>query len=299
MDARVALTLRTLGGLTTSEIARAFLVPETTMAQRLVRAKKKIRLAGIPYRVPERERLAERLDGVLAVIYLIFNEGYRASEGEALIRADLSAEAIRLGRLVCSSMTDEPEALGLTALMVLHDSRRAARVSADGDLITLEEQNRALWNREQISEGLSLLDRAMRCRRPGPYQIQAAIAALHARAATPEATNWKQIVALYDRLAALTTSAVVSLNRAAAIAMASGPDAGLRALQRIERDGVLSDYYLLHASKADLLRRAGRLREACASYDDALRLVANARERAYLEARREQCNALTLPEEDR
>ena len=290
MEARVALTLRTLGGLTTSQIARAFLVPETTMAQRLVRAKKKIRLAGIPYRVPERERLPERVDSVLAVIYLIFNEGYTASDGDELIRRELSMEAIRLGRLVCSLMPNEPEALGLTALMMLHDSRRAARVSPTGELVTLEEQDRNLWNREQILEGLSLLDRAMRSQQPGPYQIQAAIGALHARAATPEATNWPQIVALYDRLFELTESAVVALNRAAAIGMASGPGAGLATLEAIEREETLLDYYLLHAAKADFLRRAGRYDEAVTSYDRALSLVSNARERAYLERRRLECS---------
>ena len=290
MEARVALTLRTLGGLTTSQIARAFLVSETTMAQRLVRAKKKIRLAGIPYRVPERERLPERVEGVLAVIYLIFNEGYSASDGDVLIRQELSMEAIRLGRLVCSLMPDEPEALGLTALMVLHDSRRTARVSPTGELVTLEEQDRSLWNRGQILEGLSLLDRAMRSQQPGPYQIQAAIGALHSRAATPEATNWPQIVALYDRLTELTESAVVALNRAAAIGMASGPGAGLAALADVENDERLRGYYLLHAAKADFLRRAGRHREAVANYDRALSLASNTRERAYLERRRQECS---------
>ena len=290
MEARVALTLRTLGGLTTSQIARAFLVSETTMAQRLVRAKKKIRLAGIPYRVPERERLPERVDGVLAVIYLIFNEGYTASDGDVLVRRELSMEAIRLGRLVCSLMPDEPEALGLTALMVLHDSRRAARVSPTGELVTLEEQDRSLWNQGQILEALSLLDRAMRFGQPGPYQIQAAIGALHARAATPEATHWSQIVALYDRLFDLTESTVVALNRAAAIGMASGPEAGLAALEGIERADTLRDYYLLHAAKADFLRRAGRYDQAVTSYDRALSLVSNAREHAYLERRRLECS---------
>jgi RNA polymerase sigma-70 factor (ECF subfamily) len=289
IEARVALTLRTLGGLTTPEIARAFLVPETTMAQRLVRAKKKIRLAGIPYRVPERARLAERVDGVLAVIYLIFNEGYAASDGDSLLRTDLSREAIRLGRVVCALMPDAPEALGLSALMLLHDSRRSARVSSNGELVTLEEQDRTLWNHPQIMDGLSRLDQAMRLNQPGPYQIQAAIAALHARAPSADATDWSQIVKLYDRLLELTASAVVALNRAAATAMADGPQAGLDAIGAIERGGELNDYYLMHAAKADLLRRAGRFEHALRSYDQALERATNTRERAYLERRRREC----------
>jgi len=289
MEARVALTLRTLGGLTTREIAQGFLVPEATMAQRLVRAKKKIRLAGIPYQVPERHRLAERLEAVLAVIYLIFNEGYRATDGDELVRQDIAAEAIRLGKLLCELMPTEPEALGLTSLMLLHDSRHVARVSPRGDLVTLDEQDRSLWNRDRILEGLSLLDRAMRFGEPGVYQIQAAISGIHARAATAVATDWAQIVLLYDRLFGMTGSAVVALNRAAAIGIARGPDEGLRALEPLVVTGALDGYYLLHAARADLFRRAERYSEAVSAYERALQHVTNEKERAYLERRKNEC----------
>lgn len=288
MEARVALTLRTLGGLGTGEIARAFLVPERTMAQRLVRAKKKIRLAGIPYVVPDSNHLPERLDGVLAVLYLIYNEGYTASEGENLVREELAAEAIRLARLVVTLLPEEPEALGLTALMLLHDSRRVARVDREGELVTLEEQDRCLWDRAAIVEGLALLDRAMRLGRPGPYQIQAAVAALHARAPSAESTDWPQIARLYGALRSVTSSPVVALNEAAALGMAEGPERGLAKIAAIEREGSLPDYHLLHAAKADFLRRAGRLDEAIDAYDRALSLAKNARERSYLERRRRE-----------
>jgi RNA polymerase sigma-70 factor (ECF subfamily) len=251
-EAQVALTLRTLGGLTTPEIARAFLVPEPTMAQRLVRVKRKIRDAGIPYVVPQTQDLPARLDAVLAVIYLVFNEGYSASSGDALVRRDLCAEAIRLGRLLAQLMPDEPEALGLLALMLLQHSRRDARTGPDGELVVLEEQNRGRWYRGEIEEGAAIIDIAMRMRRPGSYQLQAAIAALHAQASTPEATDWPQIAALYGRLAALHQSPIVELNRAVAVAMADGPLAGLRLIATIESTGELDDYHLLHAARADL-----------------------------------------------
>ena len=286
MEARVALTLRTLGGLTTREIARAFLVPEATMAQRLVRAKKKSVLPESRTKVPDAPRLAERLDGVLAVLYLIFNEGYAASAGDALVRHELSSEAIRLSKLVCELAPGEPEALGLTALMLLHDARRDARVSDSGELVTLEEQNRDLWDKEQIFLGLTYLHRAMRLRRPRPYQLQAAIGACHASAPSAEATNWTRIVELYDHLWKLTASPIVALNRAAAIGMARGPEDGLKELEQVAANGSLSDYYLLHAARADLLRRSGRLEEAASAYDEALARVTNDTERSYLKRRR-------------
>ena len=284
-DARVALTLRTLGGLTTPEIARAFLVPEPTLAQRLVRAKRKIRDAGIPYRVPPDHLLADRLDGVLRVLYLVFNEGYAASRGDALVRQELCAEAIRLARVLVTLMPDEPEALGLLALMLLHDARRDARKAEDGSLVLLEDQERGRWDRARIAEGAALVDRALRMGRPGAYQLQAAIAALHDEAATPSDTDWPQIVALYAALASLEPSPIVELNRAVAIAMAEGPAAGLDRIDALAATGSLSEYPYLHSSRADLLRRLGRRDDAAAAYRRALELTENAAERRFLTGR--------------
>ena len=284
-DTRVALTLRTLGGLTTPEIARAFLVPESTLAQRLVRAKRKIRDAGIPYRVPPDHLLPERLSSVLQVIYLVFNEGYGASSGAELIRRDLASEAIRLGRVLADLMPDEPEVLGLLALMLLHDARRDARVDARGELVLLEEQDRTLWDAAMVDEGGALVERAMRMRRPGPYQLQAAIAAVHDASLVDGRTDWRQIAALYGALAIASPSPVVELNRAVAIAMADGPDVGLALVDRIDASGELDGYPYLHAARADLLRRLGRADEAVRAYRRALELTSNDMEQSFLHRR--------------
>jgi RNA polymerase sigma-70 factor (ECF subfamily) len=284
-EAQVALTLRTLGGLTTNEIAHAFLVPEPTLAQRLVRAKQKIRLAGIPYEIPSLERIADRLAAVRAVIYLIFNEGYAASTGQSLIRNDLCAEAIRLGRVLCELLPDEPENLGLLALMLLQDSRRDARVSELGELVTLEEQDRSRWNAAEIEDGLNLVQRALRLRRVGGYQLQAAIAAVHAEAKTADETDWRQIVALYEELMRITSSPIVALNHAAAVAMAAGFERGLDLIDAIGAEGALQNYYLFHASRADLLRRLGRFDEAKVAYTTALSLTTNRVEQNYIRRR--------------
>lgn len=284
-EAQVALTLRTLCGLETDEIARAFVVPTATMAQRLVRAKRKIRDARIPYIVPSASELAERLDSVLTVIYLVFNEGFVATRGERLIRTDLSAEAIRLGRLIRSLMSPAPlEATGLLALMLLHDARRESRTDASGDIVLLEEQDRSLWNRQQIEQALALVAESLTAR-PGPYALQAAIAAEHCKASRAEDTNWRQIVRFYDELERLEPSPIVALNRAVAVAMAEGPRAGLAIVDTLVQGGDLDGYHLLHAARADLLRRIGSHEEATRSYGRALELVSNERERRYLQRR--------------
>jgi len=283
-EARVALTLRTLGGLSTPEIARCFLLPEVTVAQRIVRAKRKIQDAGIPFQVPAREALPERLSSVLAVLYLVFNEGYVATSG-GLLRADLCDEALRLARILDELLPGEPEVEGLLALLLLTDSRRATRVDATGALVTLDEQDRSRWDRERIAEGSAVVTRALGRRRAGPYQVQAAIAAVHAEAPRAQDTDWWQIVGLYAALEALAPTPIVSLNRAAALAMAAGPEVGLRVLDDEAIAGPLDGYHLLHSARADLLRRLGRHDDAAEHYRRALALVTNDAERRYLERR--------------
>jgi RNA polymerase sigma-70 factor (ECF subfamily) len=284
LEGRVALTLRTLAGLTTAEIARAFLVPEATMTKRLVRAKQKIQRAGIPYRVPPRHLLAERTSAVLAVVYLLFNEGYGATSGADLLRVDLSAEAIRLGRVLAALMPDDPEVLGLLALLLLTDARRAARLNDDGDIVTLEDQDRTRWDGALIAEGMRLLRAAGPLASAGPFQLQAAISSCHAE---PEATDtdWRQIAQLYEQLARIMPSPVVSLNHAVAVAMAYGPEAGLARLNELDARGSLSRYHLLPATRADLLRRLGRREAAAVSYRQALALAPTAPERRFLQRR--------------
>jgi len=280
-DAQIALTLREVCGLTTEEVARSFLTPAPTLAQRIVRAKAKIRDAGIPYEIPSLPDLPARLDSVLHVIYLVFNEGYLASSGASLTREDLSAEAIRLGRLLVE-LLPEPEAIGLLALMLLHEARRPARASPEGELILLEEQDRSLWNREQIKEGVSLVERALSSRRIGPYSLQAAIAAVHAEARDATSTDWGQIVGLYNVLLQADPSPVIALNRAAAVAMRDGPEEGLKMIDAITAQGELDNYYLTHAARGDLYKRLGRTAEAVAAYRRTLELVTQEPERRFV-----------------
>ena len=297
VEAQVALTLRTLGGLSTAEIAHAFMVTETTMAQRLVRAKRKIKAAGIPYRVPPPHLLGERVEAVLAVLYLIFNEGYSTSSGQSLIRSDLCGEAIRLGRVLVALIAAEPslstsaEALGLLALMLLHDSRREARVAADGQFILLEDQDRTGWDTAKIAEGLTILDEALLLHQPGPYQIQAAISGLHAQAQRSSDTDWPQIAALYNRLCQLNPSPVIALNHAVAVGMADNPPSGLKLLAICNKDGALDKYRFFHAARADLLRRDGRWQESYDAYYCALGLTENWIERAFLQRRLQEVGA--------
>ena len=283
LEAQVALTLRAVAGLSTASIARAFLVPESTMGQRLVRAKRKVEAAGIPFTVPAPERLPDRLDAVLTVVYLVFNEGYSATAGDALVRRELCAEAIRLGRLLVALLPDEPEVEALLALMILHHSRRDTRIDAQGVLAPLEEQDRSQWDREAIEEGATLVESALRRGRPGPLQVQASIAALHAQAPTMADTDWSQIAALYDVLNSRWPSPVVALNRAVAVGMSEGPETGLALLDELGAE--LNGYHLRHAALADLLRRAGRFEEATVEYQHAVTLAGTAPERAYLERR--------------
>jgi RNA polymerase sigma-70 factor, ECF subfamily len=294
-DAQIALTLREVCGLTTEEVARSFLTPAPTLAQRIVRAKAKIRDAGIPYEIPSLPDLPARLDSVLHVIYLVFNEGYLASSGASLTREDLSAEAIRLGRLLVE-LLPEPEAIGLLALMLLHEARRPARASSEGELVLLEDQNRSLWNREQIKEGVSLVERALGGRRIGPYSLQAAIAAVHAEARDATSTDWGQIVGLYNALLQADPSPVIALNRAAAVAMRDGPEAGLKLIDAIIASGELDDYYLTHAARGDLYKRLGHVNDAVAAYRRTLELVTQEPERRFVIRRLKELGDTELPE---